>query len=305
MTIGIGAATLAGAGISAGGGLIASAANLIGAERQMNFQERMSNTAYQRMVMDMKKAGINPMLAFTKGPAAAPSGAAANVDNPFRETGHIVQKGSELQLTQKLGEARLLNESAATAAQVKRDESAAQVNEATAENIRVKTQLEQGHLAQLPDHLRKLWSEIDLMTANTGKAVQETATSAEHARALRAVADRDQQIANVLKAFVPMLTMAGDNARKALDWLTDPNKTLTDEIKPFFEAWARQMRMDPNGLIQVIRNAYNGGSQVLKWFTPKAKEATTKTPSPSRSYEDVTNFPPGAPNYSAPLIPSH
>lgn len=47
------------------------------ATRQMEFQERMSNTAYQRASNDMKAAGINPIY-FTGANASTPSGAAGS-----------------------------------------------------------------------------------------------------------------------------------------------------------------------------------------------------------------------------------
>ncbi len=62
------------------------------AREQMDFQERMSNTAHQRAVKDLRKAGLNPLLALNS-PASSPAGAMPQIQNELGAAAEGAREG--------------------------------------------------------------------------------------------------------------------------------------------------------------------------------------------------------------------
>lgn len=97
MGIGLGAAALGsaaiGAGASAFGGFSANAASKQSAEDAMDFQKHMYKHRYQYQMQDMRKAGLNPILAYRQAPPGSPSGSSYLAQNPFMHAGETAVRG--------------------------------------------------------------------------------------------------------------------------------------------------------------------------------------------------------------------
>lgn len=178
------------------GGLLGNSAqraanrtNIMLNRENRDWMERMSNTEYQRAVADMQAAGLNPMLAVSKGGASTPSNSAATVEPTMAGARGVseslttavgVMQG--LAATDKtLAEADLAKENAAIAKVSSANAKARQhweivKLEKEIESIIENFQLTRSQRRQVDEMLPLLKASTE---ANTGLVQQQTSTARE------------------------------------------------------------------------------------------------------------------------------
>ena len=241
-----------------GGDLLTGMFNKRQSDKQMRFQDVSSRTQYQRAVADMKKAGINPMLAAKLGGNAAMQGSSSTMP----DLGKTINTSRQVSNQKKLIEAQI------KLMQNQADEASAKAAYARSQSSEVVSKQQSSY-----------W---DAMSQNLFSGGEKNISQAQQAQAeINRINETARKIAAEIKGieadtFIKELSFA---EKKAMQNVYEMMNGNVGEVQAFLEAFAKAgIRLD--GIAGAM-----GLTSLVRKYSKRKKTKHTLTRTPRRQVE--------------------
>lgn len=202
-----GVGSIIGAGIGLLGAQQTNDRNAEIAEKNNAWSAAQYAQRYQVMTQDLEKAGLNPMLAYSQNPGAAPSAQQVQFQNPMNSALDAYHKSSErdvmtAQIQNIQADSKLKDEQAKLIASQKLAADADERLKTTSANeatVRMASQLDVGNPTQKA-LASSYWSQVQVNNANLSKIASEIAANGAYAGQARAAAFKAIQEGRITQA---------------------------------------------------------------------------------------------------------
>lgn len=229
-------ATLGAGGMDLAGGVFSAFANANQASKNRSFQDYMSSTAYQRAVLDLERAGLNPMLAYGHGGASTPTGATAHIENPAKGVGATAASAAQAGLVTAQKE-KLEAETAEIRART-------EVHPATVTELGSRSSLQNAQWANVNANTQHLLADIDRIIATTDREWSTSAHAVQGVKNMQAVLPQIEAHTAQLRSLAALQSAQIPHVAAQIGLTTAETAEVVQRVKanlPYLEKLAMEL----------------------------------------------------------------